>query len=83
MRPLFLPAGSTPVSLPPAAGLERPLDLLLYLALFLALLLLLLLLLFAVIKQLKNSVVSSGALQPGRAALALREPWGLWREQAV
>ncbi|XP_059578063.1 small integral membrane protein 43 [Alligator mississippiensis] len=61
--------------------MEWELNLLLYLALFFLLLLLLVLLLCLVLKQLKNSVGSSGALQPGR--LSLREPWGLCREQAL
>ncbi|XP_065261774.1 small integral membrane protein 43 [Emys orbicularis] len=56
-------------------------NLLLYLALFFLLLLLLGLLLFLLIKQLKNSVASARALQPGRPSL--REPGGSCREQAL
>ncbi|XP_066488145.1 small integral membrane protein 43 [Tiliqua scincoides] len=61
--------------------MEWEFNLLLYLALFFLLLFLLFLLLFGVIKQLKNSVASTGALQPGRHSL--REPWGFCREQAL
>lgn len=68
----------------PAAGgggMEWEFNLLVYLALFFFLLFLLFLLLFGVIKQLKNSVASTGALQPGRHSL--REPWGFCREQTL
>ncbi|XP_060634980.1 small integral membrane protein 43 [Anolis sagrei] len=62
--------------------MEWEFNLLLYLALFFLLLFLLFLLLFGVIKQLKNSVASTGALQSsGRPSL--REPWGFCREQAL
>ncbi|XP_053107628.1 small integral membrane protein 43 [Hemicordylus capensis] len=61
--------------------MEWEFNLLLYLALFFILLFLLFLLLFGVIKQLKNSVASTGALQPGRHSL--REPWGFCREQTL
>ncbi|XP_042715206.2 small integral membrane protein 43 [Chrysemys picta bellii] len=53
-------------------------NLLLYLALFFLLHLLLGLLL---IKQLKNSVASAWALQPG--CPSLREPWGSCHKQAL
>lgn len=62
-------------------GMEWEFNLLVYLALFFFLLFLLFLLLFGVIKQLKNSVASTGALQPGRHSL--REPWGFCREQTL
>uniref|UniRef100_A0A670YUX6 Small integral membrane protein 43 n=1 Tax=Pseudonaja textilis TaxID=8673 RepID=A0A670YUX6_PSETE len=61
--------------------MEWEFNLLLYFALFFLLLFLLVLLLFGVIKQLKNSVASTGALQPGRPSL--REPWALCREQTL
>uniref|UniRef100_A0A8C6VSA9 Small integral membrane protein 43 n=1 Tax=Naja naja TaxID=35670 RepID=A0A8C6VSA9_NAJNA len=61
--------------------MEWEFNLLLYLALFFLLLFLLVLLLFGVIKQLKNSVASTGAFQPGRPSL--REPCGFCREQTL
>lgn len=82
-RPLHPAAERTPQPSAGASSMEWELNFLLYLALFFFLLFLLFLLLFVVIKQLKNSVASTGgALQPGRLSLH-REPWGFSHEQAV